>query len=208
MEDTTEVENFISTQREELEYGIRHNEQLLCALQSTSKQTGAPSEAEYKEIRDRVEAKMLPYQKKLATINRHATFLTRDLEAEMLAASERDFYAGRPRHPPHSEVLAKRERIFEFLLARKMIEGTKSQMKQYRFFERTKFDAVVLKYYGSVKEGKDEEEKQAICSLTGDTHSLKDMKAVQIVPESLLSHDLAHLFGIDELYLSDARNGM
>ena len=86
-----------------------------------------------------------------------------------------------------------------------MTAAAKQKKKKYN---QSAFKKRVIALYGAERDSENDGDIDSLwCHLTG-WQALADVKAAHIVPKSLESTELSYLFGVGEVMLSDANNGI
>lgn len=101
-------------------------------------------------------------------------------------------------HEPSVEFM---ERAYASTMVARIMSATANQKK--RRFDQSKFKRDVAAYLHA---NDPEEPNHLWCHLTGWKEK-NYIKAAHLVPKSLKGDELTHLFGVDEVVLSDPKNG-
>ncbi|KAJ9264572.1 hypothetical protein DTO212C5_7075 [Paecilomyces variotii] len=134
-------------------------------------------------------ATIAPLSKSLAIIHRQKRAIEQDLEDE--ASREKK----RREEDPEVDFL---ERAY----ATRVMGASSKQEKKFSKRDQSEFRKAVLCRYGSA-----DSKGSAYCHLSG-WWDADLVKAAHLVPKLLTGHEISYLFGVEELPLTDPRNGI
>jgi hypothetical protein len=144
------------------------------------------ADEEYDDAVKELESEVKQKERELITLRRQKKIISDDID-EVL--------------PQYSTV----EPAYSSVLMAKIMSASSKQRKGNKF-DHSAYSKVVLSFYSAVRHT-DSGLVEKYCHLTG-WQSEKQVKCTYLVPKSLESDELAYLFGVREIVLSEPLNGM
>lgn len=154
----------------------------------------------YREEMERLDNTYLPVLDELKTIKKQRKTLEGDMEDDLELPIDPDDDTKRSKLDPEPNVDFM-ERAYASTMVARIMSATANQ-KQRRF-DQSKFKKDVAAYLHA----HDPDDPDTLwCHLTGWKYQ-GVVKAARLVPKALKGDELAHLFGVDEIVLSNPKNG-
>ncbi|KOS39279.1 hypothetical protein ACN38_g9889 [Penicillium nordicum] len=129
----------------------------------------------------------------LSILKRQRDLLVEDLEDAVESKRQR-------LHQPSDDGLLERA-YRDTIIPRVMNASAKQRAKP---FDQSRFKKEVNQYYGITEHC---QHNMSWCQALGLMKPKAHVKAAHLVPKSLTADEVAHLFGVGEVVLSDPRNG-
>lgn len=187
--DARSVSGYVEAKTKENEAAMDYLERLKVSLQEVH-QSGYILKSQFREAVREVDNDIYLAMQELVVLKRMTKIVIGDLAEEA----------------PHRLTF---DEAYSSVITSKVMNPYAEQKEH--IYDRMNFEENALSYYDATKSIVDNESgtarRKSYCHLTG-WHKEKLVKAAHIVPKSLESDEIAYLFGVHQVVLSDPRNCM
>ena len=187
--DARSASGYVEAKTRENQTAMDYLESLKVSLQEVH-QSGYMLKSEFREAIGAVDNDIYRAMQELVVLKRMTKIVIGDLAEEA----------------PHRLTF---EEAYSSVITSKVMNAYAEQKENIS--DRMNFEENALSYYDATKSIVDKEtgtaRRKSYCHLTG-WHKEKLVKAAHIVPKSLESDEIAYLFGVHQVVLSDPRNCM